>query len=166
MTILQANKWLIGNISAGLIASATLWEGTKYYAYYDIVGVPTVCMGYTGSGIIFGREYTQAECTNYLKTELVIHSTGVLNCIKKPLKENEFSALTLFAYNVGISGACSSRAFYLFNAGNTVAACDALAHSPSGKPVWSYTNNGTVFVNGLYKRRLYEKAMCLGEGNV
>jgi lysozyme len=166
MAVLQANKWLIGAVSATLISSAALWEGTRYYAYYDIAGVPTVCMGYTGSGIIFGKKYSQEECSNLLKKELVAHSNGVLNCIKQPLKENEFSAFVLFAYNVGVSAACSSRAFALFNSGNTNSSCRALAYSPSGKPVWSYTNNGTVFVKGLFNRRIYEMKMCLGENSV
>lgn len=161
MAKIGANRWLIGAASAALISAATLWEGTRYYAYRDIVGVPTVCMGYTGSGIIFGREYTHAECTAYLKKELYIHSTGILNCITKPLKENEYNAFTLFAYNVGVAGACGSRAIRLFNEGRTAEACRALAYTPSGSPSWSYA--GGKFVQGLHNRRIYEMKMCLNE---
>jgi lysozyme len=155
-----ANKWLVGTVSASLIASATLWEGTKYYAYKDIVGVPTVCMGYTGTGIIFGRKYSQAECNAFLKQELIHHSTGLLKCINKPLKENEYNAYTLFTYNVGIAGACSSRAIRLFNEGKNVDACRALSYGPTGDPAWSYA--GGKFVKGLHNRRIYEMKMCLG----
>lgn len=160
-----ANKWLVGAISSALIASASVWEGTRYYAYKDLAGVPTVCQGHTGSGITFGRKYTPEECSAFLKADLKKHADGVLACINKPLKENEFNAFVLFAYNVGVSGACSSRAFSQFNLGNTEAACRALAYSPKGVPVWSYVN-GTEFVQGLHNRRLYEMKMCLGGSNV
>lgn len=160
-----ANKWLVGYVSSSLIASASLWEGTKYYAYRDLAGIPTVCQGHTGNGITFGRKYSSAECSAFLRTDLIKHSNGVLECINTPLKENEFNAFVLFAFNVGVSGACNSRAFSQFNAGNTEAACKALAYSSQGKPVWSYVN-GTEFSRGLHNRRLYEMKMCLGDSSV
>lgn len=146
------------------MAGASLWEGTKYYAYKDLAGIPTVCQGHTGNGITFGRKYSAAECSAFLRSDLTIHANGVLKCINQPLKENEFNAFVLFAYNVGVSSACNSRAFSKFNQGNTKEACRAMAFSPSGNPVWSYVN-GTEFVQGLHNRRLYEMKMCLGEGD-
>ena len=160
-----ANKWLVGYVSSALIASASVWEGTRYYAYRDLAGIPTVCQGHTGNGIIFGRKYSSAECNAFLRTDLIKHSNGVLECINKPLKENEFNAFVLFAYNGGVSGACRSRAFSQFNLGNSEAACKALAYSSKGVPVWSYVN-GTQFVQGLHNRRLYEMKMCLGDKSV
>lgn len=166
--MLQSNKWLLGSVSATLVAGASLWEGTKYYAYYDIAGVPTVCQGYTGSGIVFGKKYSPEECRTFLHKELVEHSTGVLKCITKPLTQDVHDAFTLFAYNVGVQGACSSRAFKLYNAGNVQEACIALYKAPDGKPVWSYAKvkGELTFVQGLYNRRKYETAMCLGDPNV
>lgn len=165
--ILAKNKWLVGGITSTLIAGASLWEGTKYYAYYDIANVPTVCQGYTGSGIIFGKKYSPEECRTFLHKELVVHSTGVLNCVTQPLTQNQHDAFTLFAYNVGVAGFCSSRAAREFNRGNAIEACKALYQTPSGKPAWSYAKvNGTLsFVQGLYNRRKYEAAMCLGNPN-
>lgn len=162
MAVLNANRWLLGAAGATLIAAATQWEGVRYYAYKDIVGVPTVCMGYTGPGIVFGYKYSAEECNRFLKQELYEHSKGILNCVTKPLKENEYNAYTLFAYNVGVSGACSSRAIRLFNEGRNAEACRALAYSPSGSPAWSYA--GGKFVQGLHNRRIYEMRMCLGNG--
>jgi lysozyme len=156
-----ANKWLVGYISSALIASASVWEGTRYYAYLDLGGVPTVCQGHTGNGITFGRKYSAEECSAFLRTDLIKHSSGVLECINKPLKENEFNAFVLFAYNVGVSGACNSRAFREFNAGNTETACRAMAYSPKGDPAWSYVDG--KFTQGLHNRRLYEMRMCLGD---
>lgn len=158
--VIPANKWLLGAIPAALVSGATLWEGTQYYAYYDIAGVPTVCQGYTGKGIVFGKKYSPEECLAYLKTELKEHSTGVLNCITQPLKEREYIGFTLMAYNVGVNGFCGSRAAKLFNQGYAEKACWAMSNGPDGKPVWSYV--GPKFVQGLYNRRVYERSICLG----
>ena len=159
--VIPANKWLIGAIPAALLSGATLWEGTQYYAYYDIAGVPTVCQGYTGKGIVFGKKYSPEECLKYLTTELKEHSNGVLNCIAKPLDEKHYIAFSLFAYNIGVSGFCGSRAARLFNTGLSEQACKAISNGPDGKPVWSYVN-GNVYSRGLYNRRVYERSICLG----
>lgn len=139
-----------------------MWEGMVYTPYVDIANVVTVCAGYTGSDIQRDKVYTKEECNVLLRKELQEHGKGVLNCVKRPMKENEYEAFTLFAYNVGVTGACSSRAMRLFNEGRTVEACNALAFSPSGSPAWSYVNG--KFIRGLHNRRLYERFMCLGKG--
>lgn len=159
--VLTANKWLIGAASAALIGGATLWEGTKYEPYYDVAGVPTVCMGYTGPGITFGKRYSHEECTRLLKQELIEHGNGVLQCITRPMKENEYNAFTLMAYNIGVSAFCGSTTARLFNAGNSQLACDRIAFASDGSPNWSYA--GGKFYKGLHNRRLYERSMCLGD---
>lgn len=155
------NKWLVGTISGTLLAATSLWEGTQYYAYYDIGGVPTVCQGYTGKGIVFGKKYSADECNAFLRTELLEHSEGVLKCITKPMKQREYDAFVLMAYNVGVNGFCGSRAAKLFNQGQSYQACMAMSNGPDGKPVWSYVDG--KYVKGLYNRRVYERSMCLGE---
>ena len=159
--VLTANKWLIGVASAALIGGATLWEGTKYEPYYDVAGIPTVCMGYTGPGVTFGKRYSHEECTKLLKQELVEHGNGVLQCITRPMKENEYNAFTLMAYNIGVSAFCGSTTARLFNSGNTQLACDRIAFASDGSPNWSYA--GGKFYKGLHNRRLYERSMCLGD---
>jgi lysozyme len=156
-----SNKALIGVVSAGLIASAAFWEGTRYYAYKDIAGIPTVCEGYTGSGIIFGKKYSREECNHYTHTELAAHGKGVLECIKAPLEEHQYNAFTLMAYNVGVNGFCGSQTVKLFNAGNVDAACRRMAYTPKGEPNWSFVDG--KYVKGLHNRRIYEMKMCLGE---
>ena len=155
-----ANKWLIGVASAALIGSTALWEGERLVPYEDIGGVVTVCYGYTGNDIDRSKTYTRDECRKLLSTEVKEHGMGILKCVKAPMKEHHYNAFTLFAYNVGVSGACNSRAIRLFNEGKISEACDALAFSPSGKPAWSYVNG--KFVQGLHNRRLYERSWCLG----
>lgn len=160
--MLQVNKWLIaGGLSASLLGGAMLWEGVSYTPYSDIGGVTTVCYGYTGSDIE-EKKYSEEECQKLLSNELKEHAEGILSCVKQPLTRNQFEAFTLFAYNVGVSGACSSRAIRLFNLGKTVKACDALAYSPTGTPAWSYVDG--KFIQGLHNRRLHERFLCLGKG--
>ena len=161
-----ANKWLAGTVSAALISAAGFLEGTRYYAYYDIVGVPTVCEGYTGTKndpVVFGRKYSKAECDNYTRTILAGYGKKVLACVNNPMTEETYNAFTLMAYNVGPVGFCGSRAVKLFNQGLYKDACWAMAYGPDGKPVWAYA--GGKLVNGLHKRRLYEARMCLGDGD-
>lgn len=149
-----ANKWLVGALPAVLLTGAALWEGTKYYAYKDIVGVPTVCSGYTGKDIVFGRKYSPDECSAYLATELKTHSLGILECIRVPVSQNEYIAYSLFAYNVGVKGACGSTSFKLLNQNKRTEACNALVN-------WSYA--GGKWVQGLHNRRIYEAAICKKE---
>jgi lysozyme len=158
-----ANKWLLGIASATLVASTVRWEGVEYTAYTDIANVVTVCSGYTGKDIILDKKYSKEECDVLTRQELVKHGEGVLACIKIPMKEHQYNAFTLFAYNVGVAGACNSRAMRLFNTGQIKEACNAIAYGPDGKPAWSYVNG--KYIQGLHNRRLYERFMCLGTPN-
>jgi lysozyme len=150
------NKLFLGVVGATLVASAALWEGDKREPYYDIVGVLTVCYGYTGSDIILGKRYTKLECDDLLVRELKHYNVGILQCINVPVQRHEVDAYTLFAYNVGIQGFCRSSLLRQLNAGNHKAACDGLLK-------WSYA--GGKYVQGLNNRRQYERQMCLGELN-
>jgi len=156
-----ANKWLLGLAGPALISGAMLWEGIRTVSYEDLAGVTTVCYGYTGEDIIKGKTYSKDECTLLLRKEVLEHSKGVLECVKAPLKENQYNAFVLMAYNVGVSGFCSSRALRLFNEGKTIEACKAIAYSPNGAPNWSYVKG--KFIQGLHNRRIYEMKMCLGQ---
>lgn len=147
-----ANKWFIGAISSTLIASVSLWEGTRYYAYHDIVGVPTVCQGYTGPNIVFGRKYSAEECKAFLMQEIQTHAKGMLECVTVPLTENQFNAFTLFTYNIGVNGFCKASLTKKLNNGDIVGACDGLM-------AWVYADGKVV--EGLRNRRAFEREMCL-----
>jgi lysozyme len=151
-----ANKVLIGVFSASVIAGATLWEGEKLDPYYDIVGVLTVCKGYTGPDIVKTKKYTTAECDVLLKKELTVSQNAVLACTNVPLTPYQFDAYTLFTYNVGNYAFCNSSLLKKLNKGDYKGACDGLT-------AWSFA--GGKWIKGLYNRRLYERRMCLGEVN-
>lgn len=154
------NKVFLGYISAALLSGAALWEGTKYEAYYDGGGVATVCTGYT-KNVIFGKRYSPLECHAFLISELKEHGAGVVACVTRPMEQHQYDAFTLMAYNVGVKGFCGSRAVKLFNAGNIMEACKAMAWGPKGEKVWAYDNG--QYVQGLHNRRLFEMRMCLGD---
>lgn len=155
----NANRWLVGTVSAALLAGATLWEGFSPKVYKDVVGVPTYCYGET-ENVIPGKTYSKQECQTLLRTRLAEYGMGVLKCVNVPLTANQYDAYTLFAYNVGVSGFCGSRANKLLNQNKYEAACIALAYDQNQKPVWSYA--GGKFVQGLHNRRIYEMKLCLG----
>lgn len=153
----HANKIFLGVVSAALISATTLWEGTKYKPYEDVVGVLTVCTGYAGKDVVKGKQYTKEECSYLLTRELANHRNGILKCINVPLKENEIDAYTMFAYNVGVTAFCNSKSIIVpLNQGKHEEAC-------KGMLKWVYSKG--KFVKGLQNRRIYEVKMCLGELN-
>lgn len=124
--------------------------------YTDIAGVRTVCYGHTGKDIE-NRVYSQEECNELLTKDIIKHMKRVEQCSSREIPEKMLVAFTSFDFNTG--GWCSSRARREFNLGNDKQACNALAYSPTGKPAWSYVN-GTVYVQGLHKRRIREANVC------
>lgn len=160
MAISKANLWLVGTATAALVTGITVFEGTRYEPYKDIAGIPTVCQGHTGKDIDMDKLYTKEECRKILTKDIQSHGNGVLNCITVPIKQEEYDAYTMFAFNVGVSAFCNSRANKLLSGNNHTAACNAIATGPDGKPSWSYVNG--KLVAGLQRRRQYERDLCLG----
>jgi len=168
------NKIAAGSIalaSAGLIAFIGKWEGHENTVYPDKLAghLPTVCKGITKHTspypVILGDYWSDAKCE---EVERLVISKGQLrlaDCItNQDVTQNVFDALSSHAHNVGTPSTCASRALGLINAGRMRDGCNALAHGPDGKPVWSYTrqpNGSYKFVQGLYNRRLDEVKLCL-----
>jgi lysozyme len=149
----QANKWLLGSLAGtALIASTAYWEGTEYKPYKDIVGVVTVCNGYTGPDIVPGKTYSKAECDYLLKKELTEHGMGVLKCTKVPLNQNQYDAYASFTYNVGVGAYCKSTLLRKLNSGDYTGACNELLR---------WNRAGGKEVRGLTRRREAERALCL-----
>lgn len=155
--------------SATLIGGLKQWEGDERVVYADKLGggIPTVCSGHTDWKLKVGDKLSKEACDNITAADAEKYGFAVMACSghaegrKVFRNQNEFDAHVLRAINIGIAGECGSRSMQLLKAGKHDEACDALAHGPDGTPVWSYVNNGTVFVRGLYNRRLFERAWCL-----
>lgn len=128
------------------------WEGTEFEAYYDIVGVPTVCSGITGPAVIPGKTYTRQECRDLLNGELRAHARGLAGCLTVVAPQPTMAAWISWTYNVGVGAACGSTLVRLANAGQFEAACRQL-------PRWNVA--GGRVVQGLVNRRAAELAWCL-----
>ena len=139
---------------------------SKVYADKLAGGIPTVCGGHTDWKLRVGTPFTKEECAKIDSANAESYGLAIIQCTghtdtNPVLNQHSLDALTLFAINVGKAGACSSRAVRLMKQGRHDEACNAIAHGPDGKPVWSYVNNGQTFVKGLYNRRLFERDWCL-----
>ncbi len=144
-------KWGIALVTASLIAFVSQWEGTSYEVYADIGGVPTVCQGYTGPEVRMGDTWTKERCAQAFASALQTHGEGVLACTTHLLTQNQYEALTAFAYNVGVANYCHSTLLRKLNAGDIAGACAEL-------PRWAKAN-GKVW-KGLLNRRKAEQQLC------
>ena len=152
------NKWLVGLIPAALISGAVVLEGTTTVPYKDGGGIPTVCTGHTGKDVVMGKPWTPSACKEQLDKDLVQHSKGILQCINVPLNENQYNALTLFAFNIGVSAFCSSNSVAKpLNRGEYETAA-------KGMLKWVYIDG--KYSKGLYNRRLKEYAIFHGDYSV
>lgn len=128
------------------------WEGTKNQAYKDMVGIPTICAGYT-IGVKMGDYKTDQECDELLVKELTDFNTQMKKNVNVPLSENEEVAYTSFVWNVGIGAWNSSTALKLLNAGDRKGACTQLLR---------WNRAGGRVVQGLVNRRQAEYKICMG----
>jgi len=141
--------------SAALTAMAVSfimpWEGRELRAYYDIVGVLTICDGDTHN-VSPGQVATPAECDSRLATHLREFEAGLDRCLVAPVPGQVKVAFLSWAYNVGVGAACGSTLVRKANAGDIVGACNEL-------PKWNRA--GGKVVRGLTNRRLAERELCL-----
>nr|WP_221932617.1 hypothetical protein [Pseudomonas mendocina] len=94
------------------------------------------------------------------KATILEYGIDVLACTEwSNITPRRLIGLTIFAINVGSSGACGSQAFKAINRGDIKAGCDLLATRPDGKPNWS--SAGGRYVQGLQNRRQAERTLCL-----
>ena len=149
---------------AGALAELERWEGNILRVYADNLagGIPTRCAGDTNHSMPVGTRLTSDQCAEINKRTLVSYGARVLACTNwEHLTPNRLIGLTMFAVNVGVSGACNSQAFKAINRGDIQAGCDLLATRPDGKPNWSYASG--VYVQGLQNRRQGERVLCLDQ---
>lgn len=139
-------------VLAALVGVVGAFEGVRYVAYEDPVGIPTICMGAT-AGVQLGDTATPAECDAMLREDLE-EAAKVLPCFHRPLTPGQTIAVVSWAYNVGPYAACRSTLVRLAN---------------EGKPpeVWCAQLDKWVYAKrlklpGLVKRRAEERAFCEG----
>ena len=133
------------------------FEGLRLTAYADPVGIWTIGYGTTARANVGitpkpGMKITQDWAEFYLERAVNNFAAGMLSQIHKPINENEFGAFVSLAYNIGPSAFAGSSALRHFNAGDKVAAANAIL-------LWNKA--GGKVLAGLVRRREAERKLFL-----
>lgn len=126
------------------------FEGVRYEAYLDPVGVPTICWGHT-AGVVMGQVKTASECLQLLYDDLTAAIKTVDSLAKEPLPVERRAGLASFVFNVGASKFAGSTLLRKLNGDDVVGACVQLDR-------WVYA--GGVMLSGLVFRRAEEREFC------
>lgn len=146
----------LGTSSVIAISGAYLvapWEGSSNKAYRDMVGVPTICHGYT-IGVKMGDYKTDDECEEILAKELTHFNTQMMKSVKVPLPEHMEVAYTSLVWNIGIGAWNNSTLLKKLNNKEYAEAC---------KQILRWNKAGGAVVRGLQNRREAEYKVCMGE---
>ena len=138
---------------AGILMATTMltgFEGVRRIAYYDPVGIPTVCMGET-RGVQIGDVYTLEQCKAMATARVTEFAAGVEADLQVPVSDKTFASFVSFSYNLGL-GVFKNRIAPLANSGNLAAACNKMGE---------YTFAHGLKLTGLVRRRQEEVALCL-----
>ena len=139
--------------ATGLIAT---WEGMRTKAYPDIVGVWTICNGYT-HGVKPGDVKTPVQCEGLLHSEIAKVDAALTRC---GIPEDDIgprAAAISLAYNVGYPAVCRSTFARMLRAGDIPGACNQLKRWAYAKGKWQ---------KGLANRREAERKVCLTPNSV
>lgn len=140
-------------IGAAAVVLVAGFEGLRTSAYFDPIGVLTICYGET-KGVRVGDRKTPAQCRTMLTERLDVFASGIERCLRDPasVPDGAYVASVSLAYNIGIAGYCGSSVRRLLDAGAIAQACDAFR---------KFTLAGGVKLPGLVKRREAERRVCL-----
>lgn len=180
MNILSKRLLALGASTVVAVSGAYLvepWEDTKNQAYKDMVGVPTICAGYT-IGVKMGDYKTDEECDELLVKELTSFNQEMRKAVKVPLPEHMEVAYTSLVWNIGVTAWNNSSILKKINTNDLQEACKGIlvwnkatfspsaAASQSAKgETCSLKKNGdyACTVKGLTNRRIDEYKVCAGE---
>jgi len=127
----------------------------------DPSGVPMIGYG-TTKGVRRGMKITQAEAEVLLKIDLESVEKSVINLVKVPLDDNQFSALVSFAHNLGSTTLADSTLLKVLNSGDYKKASDEfLIWDNGGREV---NPDPSKVIPDLSLRRQAERALFLGYG--
>lgn len=140
----MANK-RIGQAGFALIKQ---YEGCRLAAYRCAAGVWTIGYGHT-AGVHSGMTITQAQADAYLQQDIAKFEGYVNNPayvpITEQLNQNQFDALTSFAFNLG--------------AGNLRKLCKGRTAAQIARAMPSYNKAAGKVLAGLTRRRKAEQAL-------
>lgn len=137
--------------AAGLVGIA-LHESYTDKAVIPIPGdVPTIGFGST-EGVKLGDRTTPPKALERALKDVQKYEGALRQCVKVPLRQNEYDAALQLSYNIGSDAFCKSTVVKRWNAGDYEGGCNAFL-------MWN-KSNGKV-VPGLVNRREQERALCL-----
>ena len=134
-------------------------EGIVLKPYYDSVHVATIGIGSTyyenGTRVKITDPAITKERAFELATNVVKDfELGVNNAITVPMTQNQFDAMVLLCYNIGVKAFTKSSVVRHFNAGNIIKAADSFL-------LWNKA--GGIVVKGLVNRRHTERSLFLAK---
>jgi lysozyme len=129
------------------------WEGFKDHPYLDGGGVATIGYGNTfyENGMRVKLQdvpITEVRATELLLNTVRVFESGVDSITRDDITSNQFSALVVFCYNIGINALRKSTLIKLVNQNPK----NPLIKNEFQK--WCYDNG--KMINGLKNRRLAE----------
>ena len=128
------------------------FEGFSPTVYACPSGVPTLGFGSTHGITMDSPPITEEEGLELLMLDIAKFERGVNRLIDVPLNQNQFDALTSFAFNLGNGALQASTLRKKVNREDYEGAADEF-------PRWVFA--GGRKLNGLVKRRYAERALFL-----
>ena len=129
------------------------FEGMRHTVYYDVIGVPTYCVGETKNPVK-GHVYSTQECMTILEGRLAEFQAGVDHCVYVPVPDKREAALVSLSFNIGTGAFCRSSVVRDLNEGRIREACNDFL---------KFNRAGGVVFPGLTRRREAERKLCLEE---
>lgn len=134
------------------------FEGLSLKAYPDPIKIPTIGYGTimypNGKRVTLqDPDITEQQALEYLQHEVDQKAASVEKMCKVPLNDNEFAALTSFAYNVGVAALQGSTLMKLLNAGSD--------RSAVADQFLRWNKAGGKELSGLTRRRQAERSLFL-----
>lgn len=133
------------NISDKGIELIKSFEGCRLQSYRDTVGVWTIGWGHT-AGVYSGMSITQEKADEFLREDLKRYEDDVNKYDEMyHFNQNQFDALTSFAYNIGSIGQLTDYG------------CRSI--ETISEKILLYNKAGGEVLAGLTRRRIAEKAL-------
>lgn len=127
------------------------FEGVRYEAYKDSVGVNTIGVGHT-KGVVMGDKIDDRQVDEFLRQDLESAEYAVNSLVKVELNQAQFDSLVSLTFNIGSGNLSKSTLLKMLNKGNYQAAADQFLR-------WNVAG-GKVLL-GLNKRRISERMLFL-----
>lgn len=120
-------------------------EGCSLHEYLDSGSIRTIGFGHTGVDVTPGLTWTQQQADDQLLKDIARAEQGVDKLLKVQLNDNQFSALVIFAYNIGLTA---------FKLSGVLARVNEGYHGDMvTEQMKRWCHAGTIVIPGLVNRR-------------